>query len=190
VACPGPQLYDYALNYIEPLLEGIPGVASASITAAANGRSTSSVDPTRAQARGLTPPMWPVRSRSPCVAALRRAHLAQIRRQRLHQCGCRAGRRHRRRGGEVAQEPSCVDFVMWPRWKMAVRRRRRPWPSMGTTRSISTFCGIPGRQRARPSVAAVKRPSAGLTNLPSGVEGPAHFRTKIHLRVAHELFGG
>src|SRR5487761_2123975 len=26
----GPQLYDYAMNYIEPLLEGIPGVASAS----------------------------------------------------------------------------------------------------------------------------------------------------------------
>src|SRR6185436_19476909 len=27
----GPQLFDYAFNYVEPILEGIPGVASASL---------------------------------------------------------------------------------------------------------------------------------------------------------------
>ena len=50
----GPQLYDYALNYIEPLLEGIPGVASASINGGRQRQINVIVDPTRAQARGLT----------------------------------------------------------------------------------------------------------------------------------------
>jgi hypothetical protein len=43
----GPQLYDYAFNYIEPLLEGISGVASAAPTAGGCGRSTSSSTPSR-----------------------------------------------------------------------------------------------------------------------------------------------
>ena len=50
----GPQLYDYALNAIEPILEGIPGVASASINGGRQRQINIIVDPVKAQARGLT----------------------------------------------------------------------------------------------------------------------------------------
>ena len=50
----GPQLYDYGLNNIEPLLEGIPGVASASLNGGRQRQINLIVDPVAAQARGLT----------------------------------------------------------------------------------------------------------------------------------------
>jgi len=50
----GPQLYDYALNNVEPLLEGIPGVASASINGGRQRQINIVVDPVAAQARGVT----------------------------------------------------------------------------------------------------------------------------------------
>ena len=50
----GAQLYDYALNNIEPKLEGISGVASASLNGGRQRRINIVVDPTKAQARGLT----------------------------------------------------------------------------------------------------------------------------------------
>jgi multidrug efflux pump subunit AcrB len=50
----GPQLYDYGLNNIEPLLEGIPGVASASLNGGRQRQINLIVDPIAAQARGLT----------------------------------------------------------------------------------------------------------------------------------------
>lgn len=50
----GPQLYDYALNNIEPVLEGIPGVASASLNGGRQRQINIIVDPVRAQARGVT----------------------------------------------------------------------------------------------------------------------------------------
>src|SRR5262245_51765987 len=50
----GPQLYDYALNNIEPLLEGIPGVASASLNGGRQRQINVVVDPVAAQARGVT----------------------------------------------------------------------------------------------------------------------------------------
>jgi multidrug efflux pump subunit AcrB len=50
----GPQLYDYALNNIEPVLEGIPGVASAAINGGRQRQINVIVDPARAAARGLT----------------------------------------------------------------------------------------------------------------------------------------
>jgi CzcA family heavy metal efflux pump len=50
----GPQLYDYAQNNIEPVLEGIPGVASASINGGRQRQINVVVDPVRAQARGIT----------------------------------------------------------------------------------------------------------------------------------------
>ena len=50
----GPQLYDYALNYIEPILEGIPGVASAAINGGRMRQINVVVDPVKAQARGVT----------------------------------------------------------------------------------------------------------------------------------------
>jgi len=50
----GPQLYDYALNEIEPVLEGIPGVASASINGGRQRQINVIVDPTKAEARRIT----------------------------------------------------------------------------------------------------------------------------------------
>ncbi|HXJ22427.1 MAG TPA: efflux RND transporter permease subunit, partial [Polyangia bacterium] len=50
----GPQLYDYAFNNIEPLLEGIPGVASAAPDGGRMRQINVVVDPVRAQARNVT----------------------------------------------------------------------------------------------------------------------------------------
>ncbi|MFO0586790.1 MAG: efflux RND transporter permease subunit [Polyangiaceae bacterium] len=50
----GPQLYDYALNSVEPVLEGIPGVASASVNGGRQRQINVLVDPVKAQARGVT----------------------------------------------------------------------------------------------------------------------------------------
>ncbi len=50
----GPQLYDYALNNIEPILEGIPGVASAAINGGRQRQINIIVDLAAAQARGVT----------------------------------------------------------------------------------------------------------------------------------------
>jgi multidrug efflux pump subunit AcrB len=50
----GPQLYDYAQNKIEPLLEGIPGVASASLNGGRQRQINVVVDPVAAEARGVT----------------------------------------------------------------------------------------------------------------------------------------
>src|SRR5947209_237781 len=49
-----PQLYDYALNSIEPILEGISGVASASINGGRQRQINVVVDPVKAEARGVT----------------------------------------------------------------------------------------------------------------------------------------
>ena len=49
-----PQIYDYAMNNIEPLLEGISGVASASVNGGRQRQINVIVDPAKAQARGLT----------------------------------------------------------------------------------------------------------------------------------------
>ena len=50
----GPQLYDYALNSIEPVLEGIPGVASASINGGRQRQINVVVNRSAAEARGVT----------------------------------------------------------------------------------------------------------------------------------------
>jgi multidrug efflux pump subunit AcrB len=50
----GPQLYDYSMNEIEPVLEGIPGVASASVNGGRQRQINVIVDPAKAQARGIT----------------------------------------------------------------------------------------------------------------------------------------
>ncbi len=50
----GPQLYDYALNYVEPLIEGIPGVASASLNGGRQRQINVIVNQAKAQTRGIT----------------------------------------------------------------------------------------------------------------------------------------
>ncbi len=50
----GPQLYDYAFNYIEPVLEGISGVASAAVDGGRMRQINVLVDPEKAQTRQLT----------------------------------------------------------------------------------------------------------------------------------------
>ncbi len=50
----GPQLYDYAANVIEPVIEGITGVASASPNGGRERQINVVVDPAKAVARGVT----------------------------------------------------------------------------------------------------------------------------------------
>jgi multidrug efflux pump subunit AcrB len=50
----GPQLYDFAQNNIEPVLESIAGVASAAIDGGRQRQINVVVDPARAQARAIT----------------------------------------------------------------------------------------------------------------------------------------
>lgn len=50
----GPQLYDYAQNVIEPVIEGIPGVASASPNGGRQRQINVIVDPVAAQARSVS----------------------------------------------------------------------------------------------------------------------------------------
>jgi multidrug efflux pump subunit AcrB len=52
----GPQLYDYAFNNIEPLLEGISGVASAAPDGGRLRQINVVVDPSKSQARRITAP--------------------------------------------------------------------------------------------------------------------------------------
>ncbi len=49
-----PALYDYAFNYIEPLIEGIPGVASAAPDGGRMRQINVIVDPVKAPGRGVT----------------------------------------------------------------------------------------------------------------------------------------
>lgn len=49
-----PQIYDYAANVVEPLIEGISGVASASPNGGRERQINVVVDPVKAAARGLT----------------------------------------------------------------------------------------------------------------------------------------
>jgi multidrug efflux pump subunit AcrB len=49
-----PQLYDYAFNYIEPLIEAIPGVASAAPDGGLMRQINVIVDPVKAPGRGVT----------------------------------------------------------------------------------------------------------------------------------------
>ncbi len=50
----GPQLYDYSMNYVEPLIEGISGVASAAPYGGQMRQINVVVDPLKAQARNVT----------------------------------------------------------------------------------------------------------------------------------------
>lgn len=50
----GPQLYDYAANYIEPVIEGISGVASASPDGGRERQINVVVSPSAAESRGVT----------------------------------------------------------------------------------------------------------------------------------------
>ena len=87
----GPQLYDYALNNIEPILEGIPGVASAAINGGRQRQINVIVDPVRAQARGVTSTdVAAAVAQSNALLPSGELICAALRRQRLHQRGRRA----------------------------------------------------------------------------------------------------
>ncbi len=94
----GPQLYDYAFNNIEPLLEGISGVASAAPDGGRQRQINVVVDPTQAQARRRDGRRDRAGGREvERAAAVGRVPRAELRRQRLHQRHPRPRRHHRRR---------------------------------------------------------------------------------------------
>ena len=100
----GPQLYDYALNNIEPKLEGISGVASASVNGGRQRQINVVVDPAKAQARGVTSDGDRAdRRERESAAAVGRADHEAVRRERLHERDRRADRRHRRRDRQAPE---------------------------------------------------------------------------------------
>ena len=118
----GPQLYDYSQNYIEPILEGIPGVASASINGGRQRQINIVVDPVRAQARGVTSSdVAAAVAQSNALLAVGRVPLAALRRQRLHQRGGGSPAGYRRRRGQGPGRPRGADQGRRDR-----RRRRVP----------------------------------------------------------------
>ena len=84
----GPQLYDYAFNNIEPLLEGIPGRRQRRAPDGGRMRQINVVvDPVRAQAQGLTAAdVADAVAKSNALLPWGRVHLAEVRRERLHEC--------------------------------------------------------------------------------------------------------
>ncbi len=123
----GPQLYDYAMNYIEPLLEGIPGVASAAPNGGTQRQINVIVDRAAAQSRGVTAEDIS-RRRRPVerAAALRRVHLAGVRRERLH--GRRPAPREddRRRAREGRSTGARSTSATSRGWRTGAPHRRRP----------------------------------------------------------------
>ena len=169
---PGPQLYDYALNNIEPVLEGIPGVASASINGGRQRQINVVVDPVQAQARGVTSTRrrrgGRAVERAPAVG---RVHLAEVRRQRLHQrgrrgaCATSATPPSRSHDGHAGAHPR----RRARRGRRLARRRRRS-PSTARTPSTSTCCASPAATRSRSSTRSRRRSRASRTCRP-GLRG-------------------
>ena len=126
----GPQLYDYALNNIEPVLEGIPGVASASINGGRQRQINVIVDPVGGSGAQLDLDRHrrgkPSRNRTRCcppACSSRRT----FRFERLHQRRARAHRDDRRRHASNARMTAsrCLSAT-WRASKTAeVRRRSR-----------------------------------------------------------------
>ena len=122
----GPQLYDYALNNIEPLLEGIPGVASASLNGGRQRQINVVVDPARAQARGVTSTdVASAVAQSNALLAVGRVHLAEVRRQRLHQRRRPAASRTSATPSSSCRTASRSSSGTSPASRTAARRRRR-----------------------------------------------------------------
>jgi multidrug efflux pump subunit AcrB len=81
----GPQLYDYAFNNIEPLLEGISGVACAAPDGGRLRQINVVVDPLKAQARNLTATDIAEAVRKSNSPAVRRIHRTEFRCERVHE---------------------------------------------------------------------------------------------------------
>ena len=179
-----PQLYDYARNNIEPLLEGIPGVASASPNGGRERQINVIVDPAKAQARGLTSSdvAQPSRNRTRCfprvassaqfsanvytnavpqaVADIGDAVVKLARRQaRAHQ-GRRAHRGRR------------------------YRRRRRPSRSTARTRVYLNVLRVPGGNVVE-IIDEVKKTVANLKDLPPGVQVDPVFDQSTFVRTTY-----
>ena len=174
---PGPQLYDYAINNIEPLLEGIPGVASAALNGGRQRQINVVVDPARAQSRGVTVERRRGGGRAvERAAAVGRVHLAKLRRERLHQ-----------------RDPARVDDIGDAIVKLVdgkavyirdvarvedggAPRRRRPSSVNGEDAVYLNVLRVPGGNTLE-IVDAVKSVVASLHDLPPGMHGRSRSST-------------
>ena len=161
------QLYDYAANDIEPLIEGIPGVASASPERRASERQINViVDPAKAAARGVTS--------SEVAKAVERSN-ALLPSGRFNPPSFSANvytnavpsgrRRHRRRGHQARSTGRPVLHQgRRPHRGRGHRKDAKPSRSTARTRSTSTCSACPAATSSRSST----RSSAS-----SRAEGPA-----------------
>ena len=133
----GPQLYDYALNNIEPILEGIPGVASASINGGRQRQINIVVDPARAQARGLTTDGRGGGGGASRTRCCPRASSSSPRFDANVYTNAVAaqGQRHRRRHGQAAQRQAGADPRRGAGRGRRLAARPRRWRSTATTPS-------------------------------------------------------
>ena len=181
----GPQLYDYAFNNIEPLLEGISGVASAAPDGGRQRQINVVVDPVKAQARRVTAPGYRRRrgavERAP---ALGRVHRAELRRERLHERHPEARRDHRRRPGEGRRRQAGPHPATSRASRTAARPRPRSSRSTDATPSFSTSCAFPAATRSRSSTRS-RRSSRASRDLPPGMQAKVYFDQSIFVRTAY-----
>jgi multidrug efflux pump subunit AcrB len=135
----GPQLYDYAQNVIEPLLEGIPGVASASPNGGRQRQINVVVEPGRAQARGVTS--------SDIAQAVAQSNALLP----SGELTLKAFNANLYTNALPERIETIGDAVVKLREGKPVLIRRRTSPSMAATRSTSTCCASPGATRSRSS---------------------------------------
>ena len=154
----GPQLYDYALNNIEPLLEGIPGVASASLNGGRQRQINVVVDPVSAQARGITSSDVAAAVRNPTHCFRRGSSCQKTSTPTSTPMRCL-------RASAPSATPSSSFAVAGPSSfvtsrgsRTAHRRPPRPCRSTARTRSTSTSSGSRAEIRSRSSIRS-RRPS-------------------------------
>ena len=183
----GPQLYDYALNNIEPVLEGIPGVASASINGGRQRQINIVVDPVEgAGARRHVR----ATSRRRCASRTRSCRRASSSRPTFDanvytNAVPHAGRDHRRRAREAATTASPV---LHPR-RRARRGRRRARDAGGlgqrAERRLPERAARPRRQHARDRRRREEARSPSLKDLPPGLKVKPVFDQSTFVRTTY-----
>ena len=137
------QLYDYAFNYIEPLLEGIPGVASAAPYGGQMRQINVVVDLMKAQARGLTAnDVATAVSQSnallPSGELLAKKFDANV---YTNAIPTDAGKTIGDGDGQGRRRQAPSSFATWRAWTTAAHPRPSPWRSTERMQSISPSFG-------------------------------------------------
>ena len=156
----GPQLYDYAFNNIEPLLEGIPGVASAALNGGRQRQINIVVDPVEGAGARHHVGRRRVRGRAVERAlAVGRAHHARSSTRTSTRTRCRRGRAQ-----SATRSSRCATASAGAHPRRRARRgRRRARDAVGVGqrqgRGLPQRAPRPRRQHARDRRRGARKPS-------------------------------